>query len=267
MKNDFDIYLENSDIQSNFIFGVFSGTVNPPATCNCKKNDRKFSRFFYVVQGEIIFNKNSADMICASKGSIIYLPNNITYKSEWSKEQNGKFISVNFILNEFYVKLPDKICIAAFDTDGIYLDIFTHAYDVWLKGAPGYKLEILSEIYRILYSLFVDLTYRRIKSKHRAIYKGILYIENHYLEEIQTAELAAMCHTSETNFRRLFKEYKKMSPITYKNYLKVKKASELLRTGEYTVTEAANSVNIPDICYFYKLFKKFFDTTPKTFIP
>ena len=57
-----------------------------------------------------------------------------------------------------------------------------------------------------------------------------------------------------------------MSPVTYKNYLRIKKAKELIESGEYNVTEAAIAVNIPDICYFHKLFKKFYDAAPGKFL-
>ena len=95
---------------------------------------------------------------------------------------------------------------------------------------------------------------------------GILYLENNYLQDVTVSELAKMCNTSESNFRRLFKKYKKMSPVTYKNYLKIKKSCDLLRSGEYSIAEAADAVNIPDICYFYKLFIRFMNVTPKSFI-
>ena len=98
------------------------------------------------------------------------------------------------------------------------------------------------------------------------IYKGIIFLENNYLQDISVGNLAEMCSTSEGNFRRLFKKYKNMSPITYRNYLRIKKACDLLGSGEYSVAEAAEAVNIPDVCYFYKLFAKFMNTTPKSFI-
>lgn len=72
-----------------------------------------------------------------------------------------------------------------------------------------------------------------------------------------------MCNISESTFRRLFREYKKMSPVTYKNYLRIRRARELLLTGEYNVTEAAEAVNLSDLCYFCKLFKRFLGCRPK----
>ena len=57
-----------------------------------------------------------------------------------------------------------------------------------------------------------------------------------------------------------------MSPIEYKNMLKIKKAAELLKTGGFSVTETAKEVNIEDIYYFSKMFKKYMGITAQNFI-
>ena len=82
------------------------------------------------------------------------------------------------------------------------------------------------------------------------------------MKKIDINELAKMCYTSPSTFRRKFKKATGMSPIEYKNKLKIIKASELLKTGEYSVKEAAKEVNIEDIYYFSKMFKKHMNTTP-----
>ena len=148
-----------------------------------------------------------------------------------------------------------------------YKNMFEHICEQWLRGAFGYKLEVLSEIYRLLYSLMNESLHRRTKAEHHTIYKGILYLENNYMSDISVKELSDMCNVSESSFRRLFKKYKKMSPITYKNYLRIIKAADLLKSGEYSVKEAAYAVSLPDICYFYKLFVRFMHDTPKSFVP
>ena len=89
-----------------------------------------------------------------------------------------------------------------------------------------------------------------------------MYIENNYLENTHVSELAKMCHVSEGTFRRLFMEYKGETPVKYRNKLRIKKAFELLKSGEYTVAEAAEAAAIPDAAYFSKLFKKFMGFNP-----
>ena len=248
-------------------FGVYSHTVTPPSLFTCEKGQRMYARLFYVVSGEIVFNKNTDSELCASSGSIVFLPADITYTSEWTLNEDGYYITFIFFPNEFYILLPEQICIATIDVDSSYLQMFSNALEIWNTGALGYKLEVLSELYKILHKLYLSSSCNQIKTKYSSIYRGILYIENHYLEEFEIGEIAKMCNLSESSFRRHFKEYKKMSPITYRNYLRIKKAKELIESGEYNVTEAAMTVKLPDICYFHKLFKKFYNTTPGKFIP
>lgn len=267
MSENFYVNISSTDEITGYRFGVFMGIVPTPDVYVCTENDKKFSRFFYVINGTITFDKGTEKEISAPAGTIVYLPNNVTYKSEWSAGTDGKYISVNFQLDELYITLPDSICIAAVDRNSYYLNMFRKIYDIWIKGALGYKIEVLSEIYRLIYSLMNESIYSHAKAEYRTIYKGILYLENNYLSDVSVSELAEMCSTCESNFRRLFRRYKKMSPVTYKNYLRIQKACDLLRTGEYSVTEAAYAVNIDDISYFHKLFTRFTGCTPKQFIP
>ena len=89
-----------------------------------------------------------------------------------------------------------------------------------------------------------------------------MHIENNYLEDTCIEELAQMCHVSTSTFRRLFVEYKSETPIKYRNILRLKRAEELLKSGEYTVSEAAEASAIPDVAYFSKLFKKVIGISP-----
>lgn len=262
----FQISLNHFEKEDKLSYGVYKGEVTVPDRYICTKGAKKFSRFFYVTKGTIFFDRGTDHMITAAAGSIVYLPYDVTYISEWDTACNGQYLSINFIRDEFNFQLPDHICIAAVDSTGDYLELFTKAYQIWKTGAVGYQIELLSYIYRFLYCLFRDSTYSDYKNSYRIIYKGIFYLENHYTENVTVEELAALCSLSPSSFRRYFKSYSEFSPITYRNYLRIQKAKELLLTGEYTVTEAANAVNIPDLCYFNKLFRKFFHKAPSSFL-
>lgn len=243
-------------------FGVYRGTATPHCHHVCKNGEKAFSRFFYVVSGTLIFNRGTDNCVCVQSGDIAYLPNNISYVSDWVGEDTGSYIALHFLLDEFYVKLPPYICVAAHDKDSIYLELFKRMYAIWQQGKPGYELETLEKFFDFIHILYLDYMSIQLKEKYSKIYKGILYIENNYTKDISVPFLADLCYLSESTFRRLFYGYKKMPPITYKNYLRIKKAYTLIKTGEYTVTEAAEAVNIPDLCYFNRLFKKYYKVSP-----
>ena len=93
------------------------------------------------------------------------------------------------------------------------------------------------------------------------IYAGIVYLEAHYTENFTIDELANMCAMSATCFRKLFFTCKSMSPVDYRNSLRIRRATELLREG-MSVTRAAEAVGINDLKYFSKLFKRFTGLSP-----
>lgn len=211
-----------------------------------------------VASGNFVFNQGTDDSVSATSGDIVYLPSNVSYVSDWVGSARGSYITLHFVLDEFYVKFPSYICIAKHDKDGLFLKAFYRMLTIWQQGKPGYELETLAQFYNFIHILYLDYMSVQLKEKHSKIYKGILYLENNYTDDVSISELAEMCYLSESTFRRLFLDYKKMPPITYRNYLRMKKAYTLIKTGEYTVTEAASAVNIPDLCYFNRLFKKYF---------
>ena len=77
-------------------------------------------------------------------------------------------------------------------------------------------------------------------------------------------ELARMCCLSAGRFRRVFSECLGMTPVEYRNKLRIQKAVTLIKTGTYTVGEVAEAVGISDIKYFSKLFKRYAGVSPST---
>ena len=98
--------------------------------------------------------------------------------------------------------------------------------------------------------------------KYSRIKQAVTYLESNYTEDFSVETLAKLCALSTASFRRLFVECKGLSPVEYRNRLRLRKASELLKTGRYTVGEVAEQVGIRDIKYFGKLFKHHTGLTP-----
>ena len=53
-----------------------------------------------------------------------------------------------------------------------------------------------------------------------------------------------------------------MTPVEYRNKLRIQKAVTLLKTGAYAVTAVAEAVGMSDLKYFSKLFKRHTGVTP-----
>lgn len=244
-----------SKLYSNIISKVDRTTVRT-------KGQLSTERFFYIQEGVQTFTLEDGTKLVTKKGDILYLPPDATYISKWEENPKGKAISIMFSMADGCV-ISDSMFVISNDKYGIYINLFLSLADVFEKGKLGYKIKGQSIFWEIYNGLLTDVLAK--DNKDSTINKGILYIENNYMNEINVDEIAKMCFTSPATFRRKFKKITGMSPIEYKNMLKIKKASELLKTGEFSVSEAAKEVNIEDIYYFSKMFKKYMGETAHDF--
>ena len=102
---------------------------------------------------------------------------------------------------------------------------------------------------------------RRMKKLERLniVYQ---YIERNYSSPISNRELADLIHVSEGRFSHLFKESAGMAPLQYINKVRLEKAANLLKRGDYTVAEVAAAVGFSDYNHFGRLFRRTFGCAP-----
>ncbi len=238
----------------------------------CKKGTRVYSRLFLVLNGETEFvffdTQGNPKTVSARSGDIVYLPDDIPYTSSWKNEKEIDYLSIEFNLVDNKnnpVLLNDEITVIVQDKYGVFTESFKNFYTVYTLGALGYKLKCRALFFDILMNIVLENTRNDMKSIDRSMYKGILYLENNYMEDVTVKELAKMSNMCETGFRAKFHKIKGMSPVEYKNYLRIKRGAELLRNDDYTVSSVAETVNIPDICYFSKLFKRYMGASPREY--
>ena len=94
-------------------------------------------------------------------------------------------------------------------------------------------------------------------SKNTSLLKSaVQYLEEHYAENFKMSLLAEKFNLSESHFRKLFKDFTNLSPIEYRNQLRVEHAKELLKQNSASVSEVAHAVGIEDQFYFSRIFKE-----------
>ena len=88
------------------------------------------------------------------------------------------------------------------------------------------------------------------------------YIEANYNQRITVEQLADMVCLCEDRFGHLFREGVGQPPLQYINAMRLRKALNMLKTNQYTVTEVADAVGFRDYNHFGRLFRKQYGCTP-----
>ncbi len=259
--------ISNSEYRVYNIFSyVHTNAVIEKETVR-SKGQFTMQRFFYITGGKIEFVLNNKETITAKKGDVVYLPSDITYTARWEDTECASAISIQFELAEEgrNIILFDKMFIIATDKYEVLLKLFNQLVYTFDKSEFGYKIKCQTVFFEILHYVILEYAASFAAKSDKSIHKGILYIENNFMNEINVDEIASMCSMCASSFRRKFTRVTGMSPFKYKNYLKMRKAAEFLKTGEFTVSEVAYEVGINDEAYFNKLFKEFYNTSPGNF--
>jgi AraC-like DNA-binding protein len=94
---------------------------------------------------------------------------------------------------------------------------------------------------------------------------GKLFIDRHFDEPIQLADIALHAHLSPFHFHRLFTKVYRITPHQYITKKRLEKAKELLKTGNTTISGICNGVGFESHGSFSILFKKHCGMPPKEF--
>jgi AraC-like DNA-binding protein len=223
--------------------------------------------FLCVLEGKGEYVLSGEKKLIVKKDDIVYMPKNSTYESRASVLECYSYVIVNMDIidnSKSDIVFSNDISILLNSANSSYKNIFQEINNTFITTSVASGIKCKSLVYEMLYHLALDLFKNELeKDKYANIYKSILYLENNYHENISVKELAGMSHLSMSHFRKLFTEHFNMPPIEYVNRLKIKKACELLKSGNYTVGETAERMGFSNIYYFSRVFKNITGVSPK----
>ncbi|MEA4890084.1 MAG: AraC family transcriptional regulator [Clostridiaceae bacterium] len=102
--------------------------------------------------------------------------------------------------------------------------------------------------------------------KYRESMSAVLdYINKNYTKELYLNDICLIALMSKANFSYVFKHVTGKTLVAYINYLRIKKAEELLRDNRLTTTEICFQVGFNDTTYFARVFRKETGVSPKEF--
>ncbi|MBE7038446.1 MAG: AraC family transcriptional regulator [Ruminococcaceae bacterium] len=260
---------KNINISDVCIYDIsfVSGFRKAGRTVNFKEHGRSKNAILYIEQGSADFFEEGKATKTASKGDLVLIPKGDRYIVKF-KEDDTKIYLVNYDMI-----LPDSTPVCFADEIEIIMHTMAAAYikEILSKIEASFLREDNAAIfrrkelvYRLLSNIFQDewSTLLPNNPKFSNIAKGIRMLQQTYLENIPISHIAKACNIGVSSFRRLFTECYGISPVNYRNQLRIRRAKLLLRDGGYTISEVAEESGFSNVAYFCRYYKKMVGESP-----
>ena len=143
-----------------------------------------------------------------------------------------------------------------------------NAWKFCMEEPSGYEFSVrtaLSELVFLLSSnrptVSVPPSERSLREAER-IKTMLQFIQEHYPEELDTAQIAASARVSVSECLRCFRNTIGVPPIQYLKQFRIQKAAELLATTDWKIAEIATQCGFQDMSYFARTFRELKGSAP-----
>jgi len=204
--------------------------------------------FIFVESGELnyFFTRNGTTLKL-TKGNFLFIPKQTPYIVTYTHDNTvAKVIMFDIISNT----LPEIFNTPIYKNETLFGDIFK----TLSRKNINSPVFLASKIYEILY--IIEKESIVIPHKYKKIIPALNEIQKFYFKNEKLSHYSDMCNMSESNFRKLFKEYTGKTPIEYRNIIRISEARKMIDSGEYNVQEAAYLTGFNNMSFFYELYKK-----------
>lgn len=209
-----------------------------------------------------ILEKHAVDLVLSD----IVMPEMDGLELSKAIKQNEQFSHIPVILLSAKTNIQTKVEGLEYGADSYIEKPFSIAYlKAQINSLIENRMKILEKFSKspvIPYG-----TIARNKRDEAFLDKLNKEIEHHLSDEQFSIEkLAASMSMSQSNLQRKIKGLSGMVPGDYIRVIKLKKAAQLLKSGEYRINEICYVVGFSSPSYFTKCFQKQFGMLPKDFV-
>ena len=241
-----------------------------PKRLRLKHAFREGSSLLYVVEGRYHYTFGNKELY-VNKNDLLYLPEGSGYSLEILSEKTYS-LQIEF---ELFAHINNKKETIVFSDNPqiIAHDGATETQMLFYDIIKGYKSSLYSQklladssLSKLLSYLFESLYENNENALSNKISPAVSFIEHNYNEKISISHLASLCNISQSHLRRLFIQNFGLSPIKYKNKIRIKKACDLLKAGVLSVSEVSDALNFESVYLFSQTFKKEKGISPKKYM-
>lgn len=125
--------------------------------------------------------------------------------------------------------------------------------------------EVLSYFIDFLSTIAKGMAYEKIYASNDVIENIQTYLEKHYKDPINLDLLADLFYINQSYLSSLFKEKTGRKYIDYLNQLRIEEAKRMLCSTDRKAGLIAKSIGYENEKYFFRVFKKYTNTTPEQY--
>ena len=137
------------------------------------------------------------------------------------------------------------------------------------EKSKGYELHmrsVLSHIWLHLADMFdTEAMQGQLSNANEKLKHMMVYVHQHYSEQIRTADLAKAVHCSQRECYRLFRDQLHCSPLEYITSYRLQLAADMLQNEDTSITLIAQNCGFGTSSHFSKIFGNSFGCSPRQY--
>ena len=252
-------------------FGLYHVSIRPVErpqgfVVDHSRRGRGTSGIIFVTGGSLSFHQENMPELTAGENALCLLPQDCHYQLRFTGKANTLLL-LNFSLfsaQGTVIHPGDRIeLLSSCVTEPKLLHFFQELSSELAREEPDSRFHQKELIYRLLSLLFEESAIDRTpQAKYANLSPGVHLLHQTFLEDLPIGCFAEACSISTSSFRSLFTQFYGLSPLRYRNQLRIDHARQLLTESHCTVLEAAEASGFNNLGYFCRLYKKATGETP-----
>lgn len=213
-----------------------------------------YPRIAYVVHGTCTMHASNGQRLVIPEGNVWFLPKHVSYFSSWKATPCVEFIFLEFDLDFLSNGYDSFLSQPAPDAEVLFKRTLSSYQNKDTIGALKGLMSILER--------YLPRPKHALSGPFDSIAPAIAYVDAHYNEPIRVEDLSSLCAMSKSRFFATFKSVTGLTPIEYKNTLKINHAVRLIRQGE-TLESICDRLGFASPAFLRRLLKAYTGMLPK----
>lgn len=276
----YELFVKNPLNDSNFPFLILDCNNHQSFPPRLRYHDMHWHddlQIIYVIEGQVKIRLINRIEI-AKTGEIGFINKHILHQIEEVETSHYQSFIFPQSMIMFYYHSPmnDQFNDFLNNTHNDYIlmnnqesiEIIKNISEVYYKQKEYKEYHITSLLIQFIYQLLIhnhQVYSSNDTSQYLIIQKCIVFIHQHYQEDISLQDIADYGNISVGYLGKLFLKTLEMTPYEYLINYRIKKSLELMTIDHKTITQIALEVGFNEVSYYIQVFKKKMNITPKQY--